>query len=60
MRIEEMEEGEEAFSHEKEAEGQNTRITNAEIESNGCKGKEEHETLIEMVRSLKMELHSFK
>jgi hypothetical protein len=41
MRIEKMEEGEGAFSHEKEAKGQNTRVGNAETESNGRKGKEE-------------------
>ena len=56
MRIEEMEEGEGAFSHDKEAEGQNTRVGNAETESNGGKGKSEHETLLEMIRSLKMEV----
>jgi hypothetical protein len=39
MRIEEMEEGEGDSSHEKEAEGQNTRVGNAETESNGHKGK---------------------
>jgi hypothetical protein len=60
MRIEEMEEGEGASSHEKEVEGQNTKVGNAEIDSNGHKGKEEQETLIEMVRSLKMEVHSYK
>jgi hypothetical protein len=60
MRIEEMEEGKGASSHDKEAEGQNTRVGNAEIESNGCKGKGEHETLIEMLRSLNMEVHSYK
>jgi hypothetical protein len=60
MRIEEMEEGEGASSHEKEVEGQNTRVGNAEIDSNVRKGKEEQETLIEMVRILKMEVHSYK
>ena len=58
--IEEIEEGEGSPSHEKESEGQNTRVGNVETESNGCKGREEHETLIEMVRSLKMEVHSYK
>jgi hypothetical protein len=60
MHIEEMEEGEGASSHDKEAKGQNTRFGNAEIESNGHKGKGEKETLIEMVRSLKMEVQSYK
>jgi hypothetical protein len=41
MRIEEMEEGEGASNHYKEAEGQNTRVGNAKIDSNGCKGKGE-------------------
>jgi hypothetical protein len=60
MRIEEMEEGEGASSHEKEVEGQNTRVGNAETESNGHKGKGEKETLIEIVRSLNMEVQSYK
>jgi hypothetical protein len=60
MCIEEMEEGEGASSNDKEVEGQNTRVGNAETESNGCKEKGEHETLIEIVRTLKMEVHSYK
>jgi hypothetical protein len=60
MCIEEMEEFEGASSHEKEAEGQNTIVGNAETESNGHKGKAELETLIEIVRSLKMEVQSYK
>jgi hypothetical protein len=60
MCIEEMEEGEGAYSHDKEAEGQNTRVGNAKKESNGRKGKGEQETLIEMVRSLNMEVQSYK
>jgi hypothetical protein len=60
MRIEEMKEGEGASIHDKEAKGQNTRVGNEETESNRCKGKEEKETLIEIVRSLKMEVHSYK
>jgi hypothetical protein len=60
MCIEEMEEGEGASSHDKEVEGQNTKVGNGETESNGRKGKGEHETLLEMVRSLKMEVQSYK
>ena len=60
MRIEEMEEGEGASNHDKEVEGQNTRVGNEDMEYNGCKGKGEHETLIEMVRILKMEVQSYK
>jgi hypothetical protein len=60
MHIEEMDEGEGASSHDKEAEGQNTRVGNAETKSNGSKGKGEQETLLEMVRSLKMEVQSYK
>jgi hypothetical protein len=60
MRIEEMKEGKGASSHDKGAEDQNTRVGNAEIDSNGCKGKGEQEMLIETVRSLKMEVHSYK
>jgi hypothetical protein len=47
-------------SRDKEAEGQNTKVGNAETESNGSKGKGEQETLIEMVRILKMEVQSYK
>jgi hypothetical protein len=60
MHIEEMEEGEGASSHDKEAKGQNTRVGNAETESNGRKGKGGKETLIETVRILKMEVKSYK
>jgi hypothetical protein len=60
MHIEEMEEGEGASSHDKEVEGQNTRVGNVEIESNGRKEKGEQETLIETIRSLKMEVQSYK
>ena len=60
IRIKEMEEGEGSSSHDKEAEGQNTRVGNVETESNGCKGKGEKEMLIEMIRSLKMEVQSYK
>jgi hypothetical protein len=60
MRIEEMEEGEGASSHDKEVEGQNTRVGNAKTKSNGRKVKGEQETLIETVRSLKMEVQSYK
>jgi hypothetical protein len=41
MRIEEMEEGKGASSHDKEVEGQNTKFGNVETESNGRKGKGE-------------------
>jgi hypothetical protein len=60
MHIQEMEEGEGASSHDKEAEGQNIRVGNAETESNGHKGRGEQETLIETVRSLKIEVQSYK
>ena len=60
MHIEEMEEGKGASSHDKEVEGQNTRVGNAETESNGRKGKGEQEKLIETVRSMNMEVQSYK
>ena len=60
MRIEKMEEGEGASSHDKEAKGQNTEVGNAETESNGRKGKGEKETLIEIVRILKIEVQRYK
>jgi hypothetical protein len=60
MRIEEMEEGEGASSHDKEPEGHNTIVGNVETESNGRKGKVEKEMLLETVRSLKMEVQSYK
>jgi hypothetical protein len=50
MCIEEMEEGKGASSHDKETEGQNTRVGNAKTDSNGHNGKGEKE----MVRSMKM------
>jgi len=56
MHIEEIELVRGASSHDKEAKGQNTRVGNAETDSNGRKEKGEHETLIETVRSLKMEV----
>jgi hypothetical protein len=60
MDIQEMEEGEGASIHDREAEGKNTRVGNAKIDSNGRKGRGEKETLIENVRSLKIEVHSYK
>jgi hypothetical protein len=55
-----MEEGEGASSQDKEAEAQNTKVGNAETKSNGHKGKGENETLIETVRSLKIEVQGYK
>jgi hypothetical protein len=53
-----MEEGEVSFSHDKEAKGKNISVGNVETESNGHKGGGEKETLIEIVRSLRIELQS--
>jgi hypothetical protein len=47
-----MEEGERAFSHDKEAKRININVGNVETESNGNKVKGEQETLIETTRSL--------
>jgi hypothetical protein len=55
-----MEEGKRASSHDKEVEVQNTRVGNAKKNYNGRKGKGEQETLIETVRSLKMEVKRYK
>jgi hypothetical protein len=55
-----MEEGEGASSRDREVEGQNTRVGNAETKSNGHKGRGENETLIETVKSLKIEVQSYK
>jgi hypothetical protein len=60
MCIGEMEEGEGSSIHEKEVEGQNTKISNAETESNGRKGRGEKETLVETVRIMKIEVKSYK
>ena len=60
MRIEEMEEDEGASNHDKEVEGQNTRVGNVETQSNGRKEKGDLETLIETVRILKTEVQSYK
>ena len=54
MQIWEMEEGEEAFSHEIKSKGHNISIGNAETKSNGNRSIVELETLIEMVRSLRI------
>jgi hypothetical protein len=51
-----MEYGEAYYNHDKEATGQNISVGNAETESNGHKGRGEKETLIEIVRSLKLEI----
>jgi hypothetical protein len=56
MCIKEIEEGEGSSSHDKEAKGQNIRVGNAKIESNGYKAIGEKETLIDSVRSLKIEV----
>jgi hypothetical protein len=55
-----MKEGEGASSEDKEAKGQNIIVGNAETESNGHKGREEQETLIEIVRSMQIEVWSYK
>ena len=55
-----MEEGDGSSIHDKEAEGQNIRFGNVETESNKHKGRGEQETLIETVRSLKIEVQSYK
>jgi seryl-tRNA synthetase len=55
-----MEEGEGAFSHEREAKGQNINIGNAETLSNGHRSRGEQETLIETVRNLRIEVQSYK
>jgi hypothetical protein len=60
MHIWDMEEGEEAFSDESEDKGQNINVGNAETEPNGNKRKVEPKTLIEMVRSLKIKVQSYK
>ena len=58
MHFQEMEEGEGAFSHDKESKGQNISVGNADIKSNGHKSRREPKTLIETVRSLKIEVKS--
>jgi phosphomevalonate kinase len=60
MHIQEMEEGEGALSHDKESKGQNISVGNAETKSNGHMSRGEQETLIETMRSLKIEVQSYK
>jgi hypothetical protein len=60
MHIQEMEKGEGTSSNDKEAKGQNINIGNVETESNGHRARGEQETLIETVRSLKIEVPSYK
>jgi hypothetical protein len=54
VHIEEMEEGEGAFSHDRGSKGQNINVGNAETKSNGHRGRGEEETLIEIMRSLRI------
>jgi hypothetical protein len=60
MQIWKMEEGEGAFSNEREAKGNNFSVGNVETESNGHKSIVEPETLIDTMRSLKLEVQSYK
>jgi hypothetical protein len=60
MYIQEMEEGEGASNHDKEAKGQHISVGNVETKSNRHKGRGEQETLIETVRSSKIKVHSYK
>jgi hypothetical protein len=60
MCIQEMEDREGASIHDKVAKGQNISVGNVETKSNGHKDKGEKETLIETVRSLKIEVWSYK
>jgi hypothetical protein len=60
MYIWHMEEGHGAFSHEIEAKGQNINVGNAEIESNGHRSRAKPKKLIEIVRSLGIEVQSYK
>ena len=53
-------EGERAFSHEKEATCQNISVGNAKTKSNGHKNRGEHKTLLETMRSLNIEMQSYK
>jgi hypothetical protein len=55
-----MEEGEGAFSHDKESNGQNTSVGNAKTESNGCKSIGGKETLIKTVKILRIEVKRYK
>jgi hypothetical protein len=60
MQIQEMEEGEGDSSHVKEAKGKNIKVGNVETESNKHKARGEEETLIESMRSLKIEVSRYK
>jgi hypothetical protein len=51
-----MEEGEGAFNQDKATQGQNISVRNAETESNGHRDRGEQETLIDTVRSPKIEV----
>ena len=60
MHIQEMEEGEGSFIHDREAEEKNISVGNAKTKSNGHKGRGEQETLIETARRLRIEVQSYK
>jgi hypothetical protein len=60
MQIQKMKEGEEAFSPEREAKCQNNSVGNVETKSNGHRIRVELETLIYIMRSLRIEVKSYK
>jgi hypothetical protein len=60
IQIWDMEGKEGAFSHEKEAKGKNICVGNAETKSNGHRSRGEQETLIKIVRILRIEVQSYK
>jgi hypothetical protein len=55
-----MEEGEGDSNHDKEAKGQNISVGKAKTESYRDQARGEQETLIEIVRSLKIEVQHYK
>jgi hypothetical protein len=60
MNILEMEEGEGASRCERESKGQNFSVGNAKMKSNGHRSLGENETLIDTMRSLRIEVQSYK
>jgi len=55
-----MEDAQKDYSHEREAIGQNINFDNEETKSNGCSSRVEPIELIETMRSLRLEVKSYK
>jgi hypothetical protein len=60
LHIRDMEDAEGAYSHERESKGQNISVGNVETKSNGHRSRVEPTELVETMRSLRMEVQSYR